>query len=279
MVSSPLMVVKTRDKIYIGPIVKDFEDDFTMVHLPGYSAKKRGVTNIPITFDKVYHKDKFDEFTKFISKVNLFKPRVEVPDKPVYFEVRGESKLLRDRSTGTIKLVYREKGGPTTDGGRAMSANTCYITTQQSFDFYHSAYSDGYHNYYMTPDHPNYDYWDNYMDKAYAELAGTKYENKFTKPGKPNQSVDQRESAEQAYAWSRPGFDLDIIKEMARRGLCKIDNSENFIYDKNGYFICEAGEAKEKEGSGEIILKLLDWLDDQDLYDFRRIMDNYLEGF
>lgn len=277
MIREVCKLIKQKGVLKVSPIFNEFEDSFNAIKIRPFSLHTRGIFDFGVLTKS---HPAYDSLIDFINKVNLFKPRVEVPNKKVISKVIGESKLLRDQSTGIIKLVYRNKG-ITTEGGIALSANTCYIDKQTSFEFYREAFVENTRYgtlYYVSPNHSSYKYWNDYMDKEYARLAGDKYLIKFTKPLKPERTED-RERALNAYSEAKRGSDLKIIEDFTKEGLCKMDGQKTCIYDKNGYFICEVSEAKAEEGSGMVIVEIIDWLDRVELKVARKILSNYLISY
>ena len=283
-----LAVIRRSGKIGVGQAKQPFEDSYTFIHIRPFSLKSRGLPENPvecITFSR--GTPEYDSLTKLMVKVNLFKPRINVPIKPVEYKVPGKSMLTRDKLTGEIKLHYRVKGGKFTEGGIANNDDICFLTDEDkkydpysSWAFYEEAYRHPKFNYsYMDPSHPLYYYWSEYMDESYIEKAGYKYAIKSTRPDKPSQNQGLRELVENSYSWAIPGSDTAIIEALAERGLCKLDKEKTCLYDKNGYFLCELAEAKEKEGSGEIFNMIIDWLDDSDLSTSKRIIDQFEGGF
>lgn len=267
----------------ISSIKVEFEDTFSSVHLRDYYIDKYRLKP-PCKVDKVLMPTTYQSLLDLITEINLFKPREEVPNRMVQTDIPGRSKLIRSHDKGTITLCYRKPGGKPCTGGGAKSSNTCYISEEDSFhcyeNFYQTSGFKGNPVYYITPGHPEFKYWSNFMDQEYARLAGIKY-HKIEKPKITFEKNDEwkglYESCLCAYAETKRGTDLIILEEIAQAGYCRLNDRKTALYDKNGYWVCSLEELLEKDGEAYMLKSIMNWLGESSLLKVKWILCKYIE--
>lgn len=256
----------------------DFEDSFSAVHLRPYYLNKYGLqAGSRVTKD--LQPTIYSSLVELINRINLFKPRTEVPNKTVSYEVTGRSKLIRSSDKSTIKLAYR-KGGLSTPGGKAKSPNTCYLSESQAFQCYHSFKKEQglYGNTYtLTPEYNRqlFNYWSDYMDKAYSDRAGVKYEKPQKREPVLDQDPRELELLYEGYAYVKPGTDRQILEDLASYLLCRINEKGTSLYDKDGYWICEIEEFENKDSEAFMISKIASRLNTGEIKRAQKVMDKY----
>lgn len=251
--------------ISIDYIKVEFEDTFSSIHLRQYYVDKWGLKP-PCKIDKVVSPTLHNDLLSLVARVNLFKPREEVPNKTIHSDIPGKSKLIRSADKSTITLTYRDKGNYC-QGGTARSNNTCFISETDSFDCYHSFYerpsdyTESGKVYYLTPDHPLFRYWSDYMDAEYCRLAGRKYK-KLEHPVKPEKDSELVEQVGWALAETGITPFREIVKELSNNGLCRINDLETSVYNNDGYWLYDFEEYEESDPEANSIFRIIDWLDE-----------------
>lgn len=267
-----------KEILKIEPIKVEFEDTYSTIHLRQYYVDKWKLTP-PCTVEKAFTPTTYDGLISLIARINLFKPREEVPCKMVSTDIPGCSKLIRSSDKSTITLCFRKPGGVHCEGGKAKSSNTCYISESDSWyckeHFIHTYGKYG-NVYSISVGHPEFKYWSDFMDKEYARLAGVKYQ-KLEKRKPPVQSKERFENCESALCYTGLTPYRKMVEDFAEAGLCKINELNLSVYDKDGYWVYDFEEFEERDPEAFSIFSILKWLNDSELYTARKIIEKYID--
>ena len=252
-----------RLEIITSPV--EFDDTFPSVHLREYYIEKFGLKP-PCMVEKAENPTLYKTLCDFITEINLFKPRDEVPNKTVTTDVWGTSKLIRSKDKSRIEICYRVINKKGELEKRAKSNNTCYITLAEREEFFSDSKaagcphrdSFGHDHYFLKVEDRQFKWWSDFMDKEYARLAGDKYLPK-EKPifSQTDQEKDEVAKCLWYYAETKPGTDMGIIETMANRGLCKLNDKKTALYDKEGIWICQLDEFLERDSGAYMMLHIL----------------------
>lgn len=198
--------------------------------------------------DKIYQ-----ELSKHFKLVNLFAERIEVPNKPVFTDVPGTSKLIRNKEGSFIEISYRRKKKDGTQETKAMSPNTCYISIADREAFFSDVKLFGSvergrfgDRYLLYKTDQAFGKWSVFMDKEYSRLSGIAFKTirKVTKPAFTAEELYRRDSL-----WStiikwltflsnyRTSKLISFFKELEVSGFCKLNSTSEVLYDIDGIFI------------------------------------------
>lgn len=274
---------KEKETLVISPIQIAFEDSYSKVHIRPYYIEKFGIPQTcfrnKLVIDKKIRPMAFEKLSLLILDINLFKPRDEVPNKKVTYEVSGTSVLHRSKDKTKIEISYRR--------GKTLSVtsnNTCYITNDVRERFFHDSKlagcpevdKRGNHHYYLTvADNSLFWKWSDYMDEEYIKLAGEKY-RKHIRPKPFNYREEDHckeyDKALEAYAYAEID-DFEIFYALAEKGYCKINDKKTSLYDRYGYWICEFDEFAGKDRNAFMLKSILRYLDKLELTTVKNIID------
>ena len=267
----------------ISPIVIEFEDSYSRVHLRDYYITKYKL-KAPGKVDKMIMPSTYEALSSLINDINCLKPREFVPNKKVTTDVEGTSKLIRSKDKTRIEICYRVRNKSGKIESSAKSNNTCYISIADRELFFKHAKeagspvrdSFGHDHYYLDYNDYNFWYWSEFMDREYYRLAGI---TPPKTPQKPQWTTPEKELAETclaAYTYTAPGTDGAIFERMAERGLAMINDKGTSLYNINGYWICEFEELAEKDKYAYMLKSVLDWLTYPGLLKAKRILEEFI---
>ena len=258
-------------------------DSYSSVKVREYYINELGL-RAPYKVDSKLTPDLYNKLESLINEINLFKPRANVPNRKFISDVTrpGDiSKLIRKSDLSRITLCFRSMNKETgyRDECRGSSPNTCFISESESWDCYKTFYSEpGYNGevHYIDRTHPNWEYWFRYMDKEYERLTGIKVEREV-KRSFPNSDIGKFSKCLLSYSETVRGSDLEILKELSSAGLCRINEKQTSLYDKDGYWICRLEELLEKDREGIMIKSILRNLTNSELSIANTIIDRYIK--
>lgn len=278
----PYIVKKSRESMVLVAVDSAIADTYQSINLKPYYVEKFFSRSESISKSK--SPTTYSDLEALIKEVNLFKPRVEVPNKSFKADKPGKSCLRRDPVTGRIYLSYRGKG---VTGGR--SPNVCFLTDDsnsaysswvcmRTFNKTVSSYS-GSPVYYINKSHPDYSKWSSYMDSEYERLTGTEIVREEIRPivNHTSEELELIESCEMGYCNTPDSSLKEIFASLADRGLCKLNNLNTSIYDKDGYWIGRFEEYTGKYSGGEAITKVLSRLTLDELKVAKTCIDRYVD--
>lgn len=202
----------------------------------------------------------YEKLWNYFKKVNLFLPRIEIPNKKVTTDVEGTSKLIRRPDAGIIEIAYRRRNKSGKIECGAKSPNTCYISNADREKFFRDVkylgtiergkYGD---RYYIPESDGSYDIWSDFMDAEYTRLSGIEFRKKRPKTRPKILDEEARRNIWRILVESYSALPSEKLKEcfenLAERELCKLNQTGEWVYDKDGFFI---EEMKYFDGISEI---------------------------
>ena len=255
----PYIMEKKKGSMVLKAVEEAIADTYQSINLKDYYVNKYFRNSNLVSKSEL--PGVYSELDSLVDEVNLFKKRVSVPNKVFTADKPGKSCLRRSPSTGVICLSYRGKGGD-----KARTPNTCFITDDSNssrsswvcmgtFDKSVSLYTKG-NVYSISPTHPDYKKWSDYMDSEYERLTGVKVERHEIrlKPTPTQEMLELRDSCELAYCYVPAKKDKELFCKLADSGLCRVNDKVTSLYDKDGYWICRFEEHPDGDNSsGEMI--------------------------
>lgn len=276
----PYIMKKSKGTMVLKEVDTPIADTYQSINLKDYYVNKY-FTGREVISQREYP-TLYSELDSLVDEVNLFKKRVSVPNKVFTADKPGKSCLRRSPSTGVIYLSYRGK-----NGNQARTPNTCFLTDDpyssrsswvcmRTFGRTFNEYTKS-NVYSISPKHPEYSKWSDYMDSEYERLTGIKIERTETKvlPPRTPKRLELIDSCQWAYCHVPCGLYKKLFQALADRELCKVNNKVTSLYDKKGYWVCRFNEHPEGDSSeGEMINGVLDMLNYNELEEAYKVISS-----